>query len=143
MDLLETIMCKRLELAISKGCNAVEPDKMDAYTNEGKTALDLTFANQLAYNIWLEELAHKLGIVYGLKNDVDQLEELVDFFDWALNEQCFQYNKCGGCTSTFVASEKAVFGIEYSGQASTFCPQANSVGLSWLKKKLNLKVYHM
>jgi hypothetical protein len=141
IDLLEPIMRGRLELAISKGCDAVEPDNMDAYTNGDETALDLTYADQLAYNIWLAGLAHELGISVGLKNDVDQLADLVEYFDWAINEQCFQYDECDGYTSSFVAQDKAVFGVEYSGQASNFCPDANSMGLSWLKKNLNLQAY--
>jgi hypothetical protein len=143
IDLLEPIMRGRLELAISKGCDAVEPDNMDAYTNgsEVDVPVPLTYEDQLAYNIWLAETAHELGISIGLKNDVDQLEDLVDYYDWALNEQCFQYNECDGYVSTFVAQDKAVFGVEYSGQASNFCPKANAMGLSWLKKKLSLTAY--
>ena len=34
------------------------------------------------------------GLSVGLKNDVDQIPSLVSFFDWALNEECVQYNEC-------------------------------------------------
>jgi hypothetical protein len=46
----------------------------------------------------------------GLKNDVDQVNDLLPYFDWALDEQCFQYkrdllaslfsNKQGECMGT-------------------------------------------
>lgn len=133
-------MKSRMELAVSKGCNAVEPDNVDAYTNGEETNLDLTYQDQLTYNKMLASVAHDLGISIGLKNDVDQLEDLVDDFDWALNEQCFQYNECSGY-QVFVAQDKAVFGVEYEGNPSTFCPQANAMSLSWLKKRLDLKVW--
>jgi hypothetical protein len=48
----------------------------------------------------------------GLKNDLDQLEDLVDWFDWALNEECASFNECGRLT-TFTDADKAVFHVEY------------------------------
>eukprot|EP00040_Diaphanoeca_grandis_P001804 m.19606 g.19606 ORF g.19606 m.19606 type:complete len:592 (-) comp12540_c0_seq1:173-1948(-) len=141
IGLLTPIMRARLQLAKDKGCDAVEPDNMDAYTNGGETGIGLTSDDQLAYNRWLATEAHAIGMSIGLKNDVDQLEHLVDYFDWALNEQCFQYQECGDYATYFTAQDKAVFGVEYSGSVSSFCPQAQSLGLSWLKKRLNLKAW--
>jgi hypothetical protein len=108
-------------------------------SNGGETGVNLKYNDQLVYNKWLAKMAHDLGISIGLKNDVDQLDDLVDHFDFAINEQCFQYNECDGYVSSFVKQNKAVFGVEYSVQASNFCPEANSMGLSWLKKKLSLQ----
>lgn len=137
IDLLTPIMTGRLDLAVSKGCDGVEPDNMDAYTNGSETQLSLTGSDQIAYNRWIAQEAHARGLSVGLKNDVDQLADLVDDFDWALNEQCFQYNECSGY-QVFVNAGKAVFGVEYQDSAATFCPQANSQDLFWLKKTLAL-----
>jgi len=30
----------------------------------------------------------------GLKGDIDQVKDLVGYFDWTLNEECFQYQEC-------------------------------------------------
>lgn len=38
--------------------------------------------------------AHSRGLSVGLKNDVDQIHSLVSYFDWALNEECVEYNEC-------------------------------------------------
>ena len=38
--------------------------------------------------------AHARSLSIGLKNDVDQIPSLVSYFDWALNEECVQYNEC-------------------------------------------------
>ena len=38
--------------------------------------------------------AHARSLSVGLKNDVDQIPSLVSYFDWALNEECVQYNEC-------------------------------------------------
>ena len=140
IDLLTPIMQSRMALAKAKGCDAVEPDNMDAYTNGSETGIPLTAADQLAYNKWIAKQAHLVGLSVGLKNDVDQLDELVDHFDWALNEQCFQYNECEGY-SAFTSAGKAVFGVEYSGSSSNFCAKAKTMKLSWLKKKLSLDAW--
>jgi hypothetical protein len=34
------------------------------------------------------------GFVCRLQNDIEQIPELVQYFDFAVNEQCFQYNEC-------------------------------------------------
>ena len=44
-------------------------------------------------NIYFSE-AHSKGLSVGLKNDVDQIRELESYFDWALNEECLEYNEC-------------------------------------------------
>lgn len=133
---LRPIMERRLDLAVSKNCDGVEPDNVDAYLHN--TGFGLSPADQIVYNKWLASEAHKRGLSIGLKNDVDQVQELVDSFDWALNEQCFQYNECDKLTP-FVEQNKAVFGVEYIGETSNFCPQLNALGFSWLKKDLELK----
>jgi hypothetical protein len=138
ISLLTGIMRGRMELAVAKGCDAVEPDNVDGFDNGGETGLDLSYNDQIDYNRWLADQAHGLGISIGLKNDVSQLADLVDYFDWALNEECFEYKECGEYTDTFIKQDKAVFGVEYKDDVSSFCPTANAMQLSWLKKNLNL-----
>ena len=36
----------------------------------------------------LAELAHERSLTIGLKNDLDQIDDLVDDFDFAVNESC-------------------------------------------------------
>ena len=38
-------------------------------------------------------------------------------FDWALNEECVQYQECDQLTP-FIEAGKAVFGVEYQGDPS-------------------------
>ena len=91
LDILQPIMTARLDLAVEQGCDGVEPDNVDAYTNP--SGFPLTYADQ-PYNLWLAEAAHERGLSVGLKNDLDQIPDLVAQFDWALDEQCFQYEEC-------------------------------------------------
>jgi hypothetical protein len=132
---LRPIMENRMKLAVAKGCDGVEPDNVDGYVND--TGFPLTAADQLVYNRWLADTAHALGLSVGLKNDVDQIVELVDHFDWALNEQCYQYNECNTLLP-FVQAGKAVFGVEYEGSPNTYCPKLNALNFSWLQKDYDL-----
>lgn len=135
IDLLEPIMTARLDLAVEKGCTGVEPDNVDGYDNE--TGFDLTYEDQVTFNIWMAELAHERGLSIGLKNALGQIEDLLDHFDWALNEQCFEFEECE-LLLPFIEADKAVFGVEYSGDPDQYCPLAVDYGFSWLTKSLDL-----
>jgi hypothetical protein len=136
--LLRPIMTSRLALAAKKGCDGVEPDIMDAYRHLPEVRKPIAAADQLRYNRFIANTAHSLGLSVGLKNDVDQLPELVQYFDFAVNEQCFQYEECSVYSASFVRQDKAVFGAEYAGDPAAFCPLANRMMLSFQKKRLAL-----
>ena len=129
------IIESRLDLAVSKHCDGVDPDNMDGYTND--SGFPLTAADQLKFNRAVAAAAHRKDLAVGLKNDLDQVAELVGDFDWAINEQCFQYNECQ-LLSPFIASRKPVFGIEYSGDVEAICKQANSLNFDTLIKNISL-----
>ncbi|KAI9003624.1 family 114 glycoside hydrolase, partial [Gaertneriomyces semiglobifer] len=105
---VKDVMIKRLDMAQQKGCDGVEPDNVDGYIND--TGLPLTATEQLSYNRFLAQEAHTRGLSIGLKNDLDQLAELVADFDWLLNEECVEFNECQKLT-TFINADKAVFGV--------------------------------
>ncbi len=107
---VRSIMEKRLDIAVSKGCDGVEPDNMDGYANN--SGFSLTATDQLYYNRFIANAAHDRNLSVGLKNDVDQLAGLVDYYDFAVNEECFFYNECNAYT-TFTDLNKAVFNAEY------------------------------
>jgi len=107
---VRAIMTKRLDLAKSKGCDGVDPDNMDGYTNQ--PGMNLTAEDQLAYNRFIANEAHARMLAVGLKNDVDQINELVRYFDFAVNEQCFEYSECS-TMEPFITANKPVFNIEY------------------------------
>jgi hypothetical protein len=140
LAILGPLMRARLDLAVQKGCDGVEPDNVDGYTN--RPGFPLTAQDQLTYNIWLATEAHARDLSVGLKNDLDQIPDLVAYFDWALNEQCFEFAECD-LLRPFIAAGKAVFGVEYRGRPGRFCPQANALGFSWLKKRLRLDAWRL
>ena len=133
--LLSPIMTARMDMAKAKGCDGLEPDNVDGYTNS--TGFTLTAADQIAFNKFIATEAHKRGLLVGLKNDVDQITVLEPYFDFAVNEQCFQYSECTPYQS-FLKAGKAVFNVEYSLDVTKFCTQANTLGIMAMKKKLDL-----
>ena len=134
---VRTVMKARLDLAAAKGCDGVEPDNVDGYQNS--PGFPLTAATQLDYNRFLAAEAHARGLSIGLKNDLDQIPQLVGDFDWALNEQCFEYDECD-TLAPFIAAGKAVFQVEYGTQsrASAVCSDANARNFDTLVKNLDL-----
>lgn len=134
-DVLGPLMAKRFDMCREKGFDAVEPDNMDGYANE--TGFPLTAAHQLAYNRLVARLAHERGLAVGLKNDLDQIPELVGEFDFAVNEQCAEYGECEAL-GAFTRAGKAVFHVEYDKAPATFCAVARKLGLSSMRKELEL-----
>jgi len=110
-DSLRPIMQARLDLAKQKGCDGVEPDNMDGYTNN--TGFTLSADEQLIYNKFIGNEARKRGLSVGLKNDVDQIVELEPFFDFSINEQCHVYNECENM-QPFIDANKPVLNAEYA-----------------------------
>ena len=104
------IMRNRLDLAVAKGCDGVEPDNVDGYAND--TGFDLTYNDQLRYNRFLANEAKSRGLLVGLKNDLEQIPALVNYFDFALNEECHKYNECD-LLEPFIRQDKPVFNAEY------------------------------
>ncbi|MEO5740177.1 MAG: endo alpha-1,4 polygalactosaminidase [Vicinamibacterales bacterium] len=137
---LRPIMEARMDLCKSKGFDGIEPDNVDGYSNT--TGFPLTSADQLTYNRFLADAAHTRGLSVGLKNDVEQTADLVDWFDWALNEECFKYGECEQMSS-FINAGKAVFHVEYGVASATFCKATKALGFSSLKKRRRLDAYRI
>jgi hypothetical protein len=131
----ETIMQNRLDLAVNKQCDGVEPDNMDGHANDNGFGFTLT--DQIEYSVWLAEEAHQRNLSIALKNGLEQIPQVIDYFDFAINEQCFEYEECDVLTA-FIEQEKAVLGVEYELVTTDFCNQANDLQFSWLQMNYDL-----
>ena len=140
---LRPIIERRLDLAVDRGCDGVDPDNVDGYANP--TGFPLSGDDQLIFNRWLAAAAHDRGLAIGLKNDLDQIPALVEDFDWQVNEQCAQYDECDALLP-FVDRGKPVFGLEYpvedrqplADRANDICADANRLGFDTLVKPYEL-----
>lgn len=137
-ELFSDVMLERLDLAKSKGCDGVDADNVDSFINDNGFSVD--YDDQLSYNKWLSEEAHKRGLLIGLKNDLLQVSDLVDYFDFAVNEQCFYYDECSYLVP-FIDAGKPVFNIEYDLDKEDFCSEAKDLGFSSVKATLSLDGY--
>ena len=139
---VRAIMKARIVRAAQAGCDGVEPDNVDGYTNNPGFS-GMNAASQLDYNRFLATTAHANGLKIALKNDIDQVPALSTNFDFAINEQCNQYKECGNY-SYFTGANKPVFNAEYaskykdaSGQAA-LCKTSIQQNLRTLVLNINL-----
>ena len=140
---LAPIMRARLDLAVAKGCDGVEPDNMDGYDNN--TGFALSADDQLAYNKFIANEAHKRGLSVGLKNDLDQIIKLQPYYDFSVNEQCHEYNECDKM-QPFIDANKPVLNAEYlqnyvdnnNGERDNMC--SNTINLQFKTLVLPLEL---
>jgi hypothetical protein len=104
------ILEARLDLAAERGCDGVDPDNVNGFENP--TGFALTATEQLEFNRFLADEAHARGLAIGLKNDLSQIPELLEWFDWELNEECVAWDECA-LLAPFTASGRAAFHVEY------------------------------
>lgn len=138
LSVLAPIIEARFDMCRAKGFDAVEPDNVDGYANS--TGFPLGSGDQLAFNRMVAAAAHARGMSVALKNDLGQVPQLVDAFDFAVNEQCFAYAECDQL-SPFLAAGKAVLNVEYDLTPAQFCPSATSMGTSSMAKNLGLDAW--
>lgn len=129
------IMKARLDLAKAKGCDGVEPDNVDGYSNNN--GFGLTKAHQTDYNKFLAREARARGLLIGLKNSTDLVGALVGSFDFAVVEQCYQYRECAAYRP-FISQGKAVLIAEYQRYSTASCADAKRNGFSLVYYNLSL-----
>jgi hypothetical protein len=135
VSVIGPIISARMDLAVGKGCDAIEPDQDNGWEN--RPGFPLKREDSIRWNIWVANTAHAKGLSVGLKNSVGETAELEPYFDWNLNEECFQFNECDRL-APFLRAGKAVLQVEYASDPAVFCAQARALGLSSMKKHLNL-----
>jgi hypothetical protein len=123
----------------AKGFDAIEPDNLDGWTNIS----NVTEADNVTYDLAIGKLAHALPLSIGLKNvmtdlDSSQYPEFMATFDWALNEQCYEYSECGAYSAagSFLPAGKAVWDVEYN-MAPT-CSAADAAQMNAQQTDLDL-----
>jgi hypothetical protein len=140
-ELFAEIMEKRFDLALQKGCDGIDADNMQNF--EEDTGFNITFQDQLVYNLWLGSQAHQRGLSIGLKNDPEQVNELASHFDWSLVEDCADYQWCD-LLLPFTRADKPVFQVEYT-ELYAFneyiCPVSEKNGFSGLLKNRELDAW--
>ncbi|OUM66352.1 glycoside hydrolase family 114 protein, partial [Piromyces sp. E2] len=114
IEAIKPLIEARMKKAVSKNCDGIEVDNLDGYQmDEVKTwKKPLTRNDAITYAKWLATTAHKLNISIGLKNTLGIIDEVGDYFDFAINEECVKYNECKRYKN-FISKNKPVFGVTY------------------------------
>jgi hypothetical protein len=137
-DALAPVIGDRLNHAVAKRCDAVDPDNVDGFSNA--TGFDLSIDDQRAFNLWLAEAAHQRGLAIGLKNAAELVPDLAEAFDFAVIENCAAQGACEAYTA-FAAQKKAVFQIEYRDEIQDWdsvCRAASENGFTAILAGLEL-----
>jgi hypothetical protein len=129
---------RRFTMCARKGFDAVEPDNVAGWEPENRTGFKITRADQLRFNRWVAREVHARSMAVALKNDGRQAAALAPQFDFAVVEECFQYDECGYYRDAFIRNGKAVFEAEYEQQPSEFCATAREFGFSAIRKSYDL-----
>jgi len=108
---VRALVSERLDLAKKRGFDGVDPDNVDGYTQD--SGFSLSAADQINFNQFIATEAHARGLLVGLKNDLEQAAQLVTSFDFAVNEQCYDFNECDSY-APFISANKHVLAIEYA-----------------------------
>jgi hypothetical protein len=135
IDALAPILRARFARCRAKGFDAVEPDNVDAYSND--SGFPLTAADQLRFNRWVARAVHAEGLAVALKNDLEQAAALAPSFDFAVLEQCFHYGECK-TARPFLRAGKGVYDTEYALPTSAFCARARQLGINAIRKRHGL-----
>jgi hypothetical protein len=129
------IMKARIAKCARKGFDALEPDNIDGYQNKSVSRFPeaTSFATTAGSRARRTRRASQLHS----KNDLGQVKALVPTFEFAIVEECFQYRECGK-GALFIDAGKAVLEVEYKLDRGHFCPKAQALGFSSMKKRLSL-----
>lgn len=141
IDLLAPILEARMDMCAEKGFDAIDPDNMD--TVWADTGFPLTEQDQIAFNRWIAQAAHDRGLAVGQKNVADLTPDLVDFFDFAVSEDCLVDGWCDQL-NPYIAAGKPVFAIEYTDQNVDFevmCAVFSKSGFSGVLKHRELDAW--
>jgi hypothetical protein len=108
------------------------------------TGFGFTREDQVGFNRALAEAAHARGLAVALKNSPDLVADLVDGFDFAVTEECHEYDECE-TYAPFVEQDKPVLNAEYADRWVTdesaraaMCAEARALRIQTLVLPLDL-----
>lgn len=134
LTILQPLMAARFETCKNMGFDAIEADNMDVHDND--SGFPITARHTIAYVRLLAATAEGMGLKIAQKNVPDLTEDLVDTFDFAISESCFQDRSCKAYTA-YSDAGKPIFNAEYTDRPIHFsraCEIAQKYGISMILK---------
>lgn len=146
-DNVRSIMKARMDMAVDKKCDGIDPDNIDGYDN--KNGLGLTKKDSINYVKFLAKEAHKRGLAVSLKSGGAIVNDVVGDVDFCVQEECVEYDECD-LYQPFIKANKAVFHVEYpkgetlnnknvsAAKVKEICNNKNAKKFSTIIKNMNL-----
>jgi uncharacterized repeat protein (TIGR01451 family) len=129
----------RFKMCADKGFDALEPDNLQNDENAGGK---VSLQEQIDFNGWVADTAHKYNLAAFQKNGPDKVllkdktgKMMVEKFDGILNEECQQFGECGPLAE-YVKRGKLALNTEYAGTLD--CALSSSLVINSIMKDLNL-----
>jgi hypothetical protein len=79
-------MQDRIDKVAKKHCSAIDPDNVDAFSEENQNGIGATADDSKLFIQFLADEAHSRGMGVGLKNAIDLLPSVSSIVDFAVNE---------------------------------------------------------
>jgi len=122
---------KVLDRCVTAGFDAVELDNLDSWTRSGG---QLDRQDTLAIAEAVADLAHARGLAVGQKNTpeltADEIAEVG--FDFAVAEQCHEFDECAAYTDPY---GDQVIAVEYSGTIDDICADPDRPAMTSLRDR--------
>jgi len=128
-DNVYQIMAGRIQQAAEKGCDAIDPDNMDGYSNQNGGGFNppLTQEDSIAFLQKLSSAASSAGLLIGLKNAQEIVPQVGDLVQFAVNEECSASGDCS-VYEPWLSAGKPIFHIEYPNGGGGDGPSGPSSG---------------
>lgn len=116
---VQQLMRKRVDLAVNKDCDAIDPAFIDAYQwpVEG-TGFSITEDDAVAYVKMLAEHAHSRNLAFGLRRAPEIAARLMEDVDFSVCESCSKTKDCEAYQK-FLDAGKPVFHVEYANETTS------------------------
>jgi hypothetical protein len=131
---LRPVLERRLDLCRDHGFDGVLLADLDGYTRA--SGFPLTPADQLAFNLWLADAAHRHGLAVGLVDNLGQASELADRFDFLVASDCLVAGDCAAALA-FSRAGKPVYLVAYTNvvrHMDLLCAEAAALDASLIFK---------
>ncbi|HEY5957229.1 MAG TPA: endo alpha-1,4 polygalactosaminidase [Polyangiaceae bacterium] len=121
---VRSFMTKRLELALTRGCDAVLPDSIDGYGAD--TGFSITKGDSIDYLSFLSREAHARSLAIGLANAPELVATAEPWFDFEVEVSCLEYDECDRYRP-FLAANKSVLHAELVDAAATSVQELDAI----------------
>lgn len=139
-SVLATILRNRFQMCKDKGFDALEPDNLQ--NDENVSGGKITTQQQIDFNGWIADEAHKIGLAAFQKNGPDKILlrdrtglMMVEKFDGILNEECQQFGECSPLNE-YVNRGKLALNTEYT--INPDCTLSDQLNINTIRRDLGL-----